>query len=153
MGLTKSQRRTRDNLRLLGALVGGVAMLLLLMLNGILWMFGVRLMHLDAASKYVRQGVGGRFRQVPASEVLDAMRPVANGLERAKRIAANPGVATAVEMRARADELDAACDDFEGQNYSFAHKRSARAFNEALAEARQAARDLRAHAGREIDES
>jgi hypothetical protein len=43
-------------------------------------------------------------------------------------------------MLARAaDEIDAACNAFQAQNYSFAHKKSARTFNKLIADARKVA--------------
>lgn len=150
MRLTKSERQTRDSFRLIGALILGIFWIFLQIGRGLLWLVGVRSMEIETASKFVRQGSGGRFHSVPIGDLRAAFQPVQTAIDRAAALKRHAEIMPPDEahrflgnVRAVADEIDRACDRFQAQNYSFAHKRAVQAFNLAIDEARKIARDLR----------
>jgi hypothetical protein len=102
------------------------------------------------SSNFARAGAGGRFRRVTPDEVDHAIRPVTTLVARAEELPAKSGIhsieaarALVAQAQSLAAEIDAACDAFDAQNFSFAHKRTAARYRVTLADARGIAANLR----------
>ncbi len=99
---------------------------------------------------FARQGSGGRFRRVTRDEVAATMQPVIDLVRQAQRLSERSGTMAVTEAEAIldeahriADKIDAACDRYERENYSFAYRRDAKVYERLIVQARQVARDLR----------
>lgn len=92
----------------------------------------------------------GRFRRIRPDAVYATLEPLETLLKEANDLAGRSDVqpmAKAQQLIADAHKLagriEAVCDDFEGQNFSFAHKRRARLYRQIISHARAVAADLR----------
>jgi hypothetical protein len=102
-------------------------------------------------SNFARQGYGGRFRRVSKAEVDSHLAAISELVDQVALLKTSSGRPMSPEQarfvieRAKvlATRLDAACDSYEDQNFSFAHKRTARKYGQVIAEARRIARELR----------